>query len=539
MRCPPGGTGLNRPWAFWTLAALLFGGTFLLFTNLGSYALWDDEAGTALHATAVSKTGDTGAVVGENLVAFRSGVALQNLKDRTVSPLQYYLAAPFVALSERSSFFARLPFALSGFLALLLAVSWMWKSCQNGSEVVIYSAVTLSCIPLFLYFRQCRYYSLVLLFVLLTLFLYLKKPKTGKLFLCLNLSLWGLMASHYLGYFSVVGALGIDYLLWGRKDNPFSRQQLVCLGLLQIVFAALIMSIWNPLGTNWGAQLQDHGLSPTQRVILFIWQLRDCFRSEFLVCILFLASPLIAAKKRDVLLARAFVAVILILLFTAAASPQTFLGSTGTADIRYVISILPLGIFISGRVILDLAGGRKLWLALGVFGFCFLNLLNPFRLDRGQGPSTFTGFFREILGPPNDPYRVASNWISLHAPNRSSIWVLPDYACYPLMFHAPNGIYAWQLRPEQKQEEQFKNLPDIHFQGLVPPDFIVVFGPSVEQVRQLIGQWSMQGLRYQEVTRLMTFWKDLYRPELFWRTFKPIENFDPNTEAIYIFKRQP
>jgi len=107
------------------------------------------------------------------------------------------------------------------------------------------------------------------------------------------------------------------------------------------------------------------------------------------------------------------------------------------------------------------------------------------------------------------------------------------------MFHAPNGIYAWQLMPEQRQEEQFKNLPDIHFQGLVPPDFIVVFGPSVEQVRQLIGQWSMQGLRYQEVTRLMTFWKDLYRPELFWRTFKPIEKFDPNTEAIYIFQRQP
>jgi len=110
---------------------------------------------------------------------------------------------------------------------------------------------------------------------------------------------------------------------------------------------------------------------------------------------------------------------------------------------------------------------------------------------------------------------------------------------YPLMFHAPQAVYAWQLRPEQKDEEQFKNLPDIHFQGLVPPDYIVVFGPSVVQIRKLMGQWSMQGMDYQEVTRLLTFWKDLYRPELFWRTFKPIENFDPNTEAIYIFKKQP
>jgi hypothetical protein len=107
------------------------------------------------------------------------------------------------------------------------------------------------------------------------------------------------------------------------------------------------------------------------------------------------------------------------------------------------------------------------------------------------------------------------------------------------MFHSPNVTYAWQLRKEQKKEEQFKNLPDINFQGLVSPDFIVAFGPSVQQVRQLIAQWSMQGLRFEETARLMTFWKDLYRPELFWRTFKPIENFDPNTEAIYIFKKQP
>jgi hypothetical protein len=107
------------------------------------------------------------------------------------------------------------------------------------------------------------------------------------------------------------------------------------------------------------------------------------------------------------------------------------------------------------------------------------------------------------------------------------------------MFHAPQAVYAWQLRLQQKDEEQFKNLPDIHFQGLVPPDFIVAFGPSVVQIRLLASQWSLQGINYQEVTRLLIFWKDLYRPELFWRTFKTIENFDSNTEAIYIFKKQP
>lgn len=516
---------------------LLLGG-LLLLARLDTYALWDDEAGTALHGIAVSKTGDTGAMVGENLVAFRNGVALKHLKDRTVSPLQYYIEAPFVALRNQSSFFARLPFALAGLFSLMLCAYWVWKSCQNYKELCTYLSVIIFTMPLFLYFRQCRYYSLVLLFEMLVLYFYLQKERQWNSLPALTLGLWGLMASHYLGYFSLVGALAVDYFLWGRTRNPISTRNLVWLIILQIGFAGLLLSIWNPLATNWGFQVQENRLTNNQKLLLFLWQFRDCFRSEFLTFVPFAFAPFIAAKKGDVLLLRAFVAVVMIILFTTFASPQTHLDSTGTADIRYVISVIPLGIFICGRVLLDVARGSKVPVCLGLIGFCFLNVFNPFRLDRGQGPSTFVGFVRELFTPSNDPYRAAANWIYLHVPDRASIWVLPDYACYPLMFHAPKPIYAWQLRPEQKQEEQFKNLPDIHFKGLVPPDFIVVFGPSVEQIRQLIGQWSMKGLRYQEVTRLMTFWKDLYRPELFWRSFKPIENFDPNTEAIYIFQRQ-
>ena len=38
------------------------------------------------------------------------------------------------------------------------------------------------------------------------------------------------------------------------------------------------------------------------------------------------------------------------------------------------------------------------------------------------------------------------------------------------------------------------------------------------------------------VATLDFFWKDLYRPELFWRTFKPITGYNKNIEAIYVFK---
>jgi len=524
---------------FWVTGCFLVLGGILLLFRLDTYALWDDEAGTALHAIAVHQTGDTGALVGNNLVAFRNGVALKGLKDRTVSPLQYYICAPFVGLGQSASFWARLPFALAGCLSLSLLAFWIHSGDFALREKAVYCSGFLLCVPLFLYFRQCRYYSLVLFFEILALYCYFQRKRSFSGQLLLNVSILGLAASNYLAAFALLGALVVDYLGWARKNHPFSVKMILGSGLFQVVCGSLLLSVWNPYGTGWGAYIHERGLTLAQRGQLFFWQFRDCFCAEFIGFLPCLLAGYLCIRLRDKLLLRAMVAVGVIILLTTLASPQVGLETTGTADIRYVISIIPMGVFIAARVIVDLAQKRLAWLIAGVFLFQFTNLLNPFRVDRGQGASTIVGFVGELFSPTGNPYRAAADWIFVFVPKQASVWVLPDYACYPLMFHAPNAIYAWQLRPEQKQEEQFKNLPDIHFQGLVPPDFIVVFGPSVQQIRQLIGQWSMQGLRYEEVTRLMTFWKDLYRPELFWRTFKPIENFDPNTEAIYIFKKLP
>jgi hypothetical protein len=92
---------------------------FLLFFNLGHYALWDDEATTAMFGMSVWETGDTSAVRGHNLVAYMSGVELKNLRERYLSPLQFYVVAPFLGLGTNNSFFARLPFALCGMATVL------------------------------------------------------------------------------------------------------------------------------------------------------------------------------------------------------------------------------------------------------------------------------------------------------------------------------------------------------------------------------------------------------------------------------------
>src|SRR6266852_1011387 len=56
--------------------AILGTAAVLIFARLGHYALWDDEASTALAAIGVWRTGDTVAVIDHNIVAFHLGEEL-------------------------------------------------------------------------------------------------------------------------------------------------------------------------------------------------------------------------------------------------------------------------------------------------------------------------------------------------------------------------------------------------------------------------------------------------------------------------------
>ena len=77
------------PWVRWTVAsAVLVVSSTLLFARLGHYALWDDEAITALTSKSVWQTGDTGATFGHNILAYRNGLLLRDMKDRATPPLR-------------------------------------------------------------------------------------------------------------------------------------------------------------------------------------------------------------------------------------------------------------------------------------------------------------------------------------------------------------------------------------------------------------------------------------------------------------------
>jgi hypothetical protein len=91
------------------------------------------------------------------------------------------------------------------------------------------------------------------------------------------------------------------------------------------------------------------------------------------------------------------------------------------------------------------------------------------------------------------------------------------------MFRVAHPVYAWQLKMDKKS--RFGDVGDIHFEGQRPPDFFVLFGPVVADFLKASKHWESKGWRYEHIATINTFWKDLYRPELFWRTFRPINQF--------------
>ena len=202
-------------WAVAATTVLL--ASLLLFVRLGHYALWDDESYTALAARGVLATGDTTAVIGHNIVAFRNGLLLRNLHDRATPPLPSYLAAAFMGMLGDNP---------SG-CPLTLRLVWVGNNrraftmglAQDASDfrtMMILGIAILGNVSFMLYCRQCRYYGASLLLSVLIAYLYTHFDGKPKTIVLLTITSMLLLPTNYIHYVAMYLALGIDYVIWGR-----------------------------------------------------------------------------------------------------------------------------------------------------------------------------------------------------------------------------------------------------------------------------------------------------------------------------------
>ncbi len=222
----------------------------LLFARLGHYALWDDEAVTALAADGVWRTGDTSVILDHNIVAYRNGLLLKGTHERSTPPLGAYVAAPFLGIFGHTSFVARFPFAVIGLLSVGLLIWWLYTLDATWVTYVLLGLAIIGNVSLQLYSRQCRYYSPAIFSSILIAYLYVNwNGKRWQLALMAAAGLV-LLASNYLNYVALHACLLLDYAIVGRKRKWLKwTDWLIVLGP-QVLVGGIIVMIWNTLGTG-------------------------------------------------------------------------------------------------------------------------------------------------------------------------------------------------------------------------------------------------------------------------------------------------
>ncbi len=518
-----------------------------MFARLGHSALWDDEAPTALGGIGVWRTGDTSAVIDHNIVAYGAGFELRNMRMRFLPPLMFYLVAPSIGILGRTAFAARLPFAMCGLATIAFIAFWMWRDRASLRTWLVMTIGLLGNVSLILYLRQCRYYAPAILLCTVIAYTYLHWGGSRRILVIMALLLVALLSTTYMAYVVVLLCLLADYLIWHRRQRSLDWRDWLVFLIPQIVLGGLIFAVWNPFGAgrapNWIGGLLG-------RLWLLWLNLRDLNTCEFTVGVLLILAPVIYFFNKDKWLLRGPLAILLFCLGTSLVDfHEAVPGQDRCADVRYLAPLIPLCVFVVARVLLALTGRVKYLLvplAVVVFG---TNVFHggryrpgmdawpaPPRTEAKPFDSTFVRYILELIDPPPSALAATAEWINHNVSTRRSIWVVPDYMTLPLMFHAPEAMYAWQLK--DPPEERFKSLPPIHFFGRVPPDYVVILGPNAEHARPALEQLAERGgaTYYRPLHRVDLYWYDFIRPEIPSHAFEKVTDFDPTTEGVVILQ---
>jgi hypothetical protein len=342
-----------------------------------------------------------------------------------------------------------------------------------------------------------------------------------------------LLASNYISFGAAVCCFAIDWCLWGRKTARLGIAN-ACLLFGAIALAGVgLMAVYTPFAT---APPGAAAFQPP-KLLQAWWNIRDLSVNEFWIIPLLALVPIVWLQKRDIWLLRGGVA--LLVYFVAVNMVEPHHGAFPSAEVRYLTPIIPLCCFLQVRALLLALAGRKAMAALIGVSIIGTNLLSGgtiFHSGVVTTPmrSTFASYVSELKSPPPDPYSATSDWINTHLPANSTLLVLPQYATYPLMFHAPEQIYAWQL--DYPPKPQFQGLSKSQFNGLEAPKYVVIFGrdglAKLKPIRLLDGRL----VKYTQIQCLSVIGKDLFRPELFSRIFAPID-FDADRDGVFILER--
>jgi 4-amino-4-deoxy-L-arabinose transferase-like glycosyltransferase len=396
---------------FWLLLWLL--PPLLIFPRIGDSCLWQDEAETALLGRCVLLHGYPLAFDGHSVITDQLGKDLNQDGVWIWSPwLPLYLTAASFGVLGESTTAARLPFALTGWLVLLVFYACAREMTGDRTLARLATIFLLASVPFLLHTRQCRYYTLLSLFSVLLVwgsFRIQAGARQGRSLLTIGAV--GLYHTFFPQLALSAAAIGI-FLALSRSRWRVMRSHLLCAPIILVLTVPFFLyeHAWSRNYDNSGhgfdsvgrylAELRGYGLLIQKYAFPFLVLLplaafarRACGSPAFLILtsvialLLALTSPptalsftllgtsagvLTIVLVRQALAVRAdrpWLPLVTILVLT------TVLGIAGLAPMpffRYLLGMLPFLALLTAGAILSICAQRRFGRTLTVLASAVL-----------------------------------------------------------------------------------------------------------------------------------------------------------------------
>lgn len=470
--------------------------TLVLFANLGAVYLWQDEAATAVLGRRLLTHGKPLAYDGRNLItmdhflpdapdavraraasaeaAIAHAVAGHEFRADTAwtgQPWgQFLVAGLSLAAFGQTTLAARVPFAAAALVAVLVLLRLVLR--ETGRRDLALAAVGLLLLNAYwiLHVRQCRYYALSSLALLLVLAAFLRWRDGRRFGAPLFVGAGFLYFQVDYGSFWPSLAALFGYAAWCERRRPERLRPILATGLALAALVApfvLYYELPERFQTSllaFGPRLAGHAHLLDRYVLALPLGLAAA--GGFFG----LRARLAPGPRR--LLALALLLVPLHFAWIALTTPHPFL--------RYQIQLVPLGALLAAWVALDLVGGgprasraRRAAGALTLLVVAFTPILSlPLSsLLPGAAPSAAwlrpeLGILtRELTSQRPDPNRDVIEWIAARAAPGDAILV--SYEDVPFMFYTDlevrGGIAAFRVLDESAKPPRFAVLRQAPF----------------------------------------------------------------------------
>jgi hypothetical protein len=371
---------VKQHWPFAVLAAIALA---LIMTNLGADYLWADEGDTAVFAANILKFGVPTSWDGRAFVDYLGRRTDEHLVMVGHPWVQYYVGAGSLALFGHNAFAARLPFALAGWMSILLVYAFVRRISGQRSAAFCAAAVMALSVQFLLYCRHSRYYALTILLTVWIFWIFFEMKSVRQ---CLLFALAAILLFHSMP-FGIAPYAACGLTAWFCQSCARQRRWF----LISIPIVALFVLPWLAVARAGYSEDVDRLPSLAAFGARFLQYLIEFASVTPLIGVIVLLIVCAARSKLDRKKLSIFhenefaflLAAFLTLLIYATAIALTKSGyGLWLVGIRYTSGAIPLISIAAGLLIAKLARDRAIvWVPLLLlFSFTRLPQLSPWTL---------------------------------------------------------------------------------------------------------------------------------------------------------------